>query len=102
MNGRIASQHARVHWMFRSASEGSAQLDRTRKLNGCWRWAKAVSVGPTRVTAPCICSSHGPVVKGDGTVFAYSEKASIASSGRLWRKFAFQYAWRPGGNHGSN
>ena len=75
--------------MFSSVAAGSIQTDGSRRFQPSARWGTAVSVTPTRVTAPWKCSSRIAVI-GDGTDAKRSTMVSISPSGRPWVKLDSQ------------
>ena len=79
--GRMASNVSRLQAMFASLSPGSVQTDGMSRFQPCLRCGTAVSVTPTRVTAPWKCSNRIAVI-GEGTLAKRSTVMSISSSGR--------------------
>ena len=67
--------------MLASVAAGSVHTDGIRRFQPGSRCGTAVSVGPTRVTAPWKCSNRIAVI-GDGTVANRSTAVSISASGR--------------------
>jgi hypothetical protein len=65
--GRIAANVSRLQTTFASLSAGSVQTDGMRRFQPWVRWGTAVSLAPTRVTAPWKCSNRIAVI-GEGTV----------------------------------
>ena len=72
---------SRVHWMFASVPAGSVHTDGTRRFQPGSRCGTAVSVSPTRVTAPWKCSNSIDVM-GEGVEANRSTAVSMSASGR--------------------
>ena len=70
-----------VHAMLASVSAGSIHSEGSSRFQPSARCGTAVSVGPTRVTAPWKCSSRIAVI-GEGTDAKRSTIASMSGSGR--------------------
>ena len=70
-----------VQAMLASVSAGSIHSDGSSRFQPSSRCGTAVSVGPTRVTAPWKCSSRIADI-GEGTDANRSRIASINASGR--------------------
>ncbi len=66
--------------MFASVSAGSIQTDGSSRFQPSSRCGTAVSVTPTRQTAPWKCSSRIALI-GEGTVANRSTPSSISPSG---------------------
>jgi hypothetical protein len=69
--------------MLASVSAGSVHTDGMSRFQPASRCGTAVSVGPTRVTAPWKCSNRIADI-GDGTAANRSTAVSISASGRPW------------------